>query len=65
VMQAHEGKVWARSKLGQGSEFVLRLRHLATAEPSETASLAAVHREPPEDAASAAAAGGRGGRANG
>jgi two-component system, NtrC family, sensor histidine kinase PilS len=65
VMQAHEGKVWARSKLGQGSEFVLRLRHLATAEPSDTASLAAVHQEPPEDAASAAAAGGRGGRAHG
>jgi two-component system sensor histidine kinase PilS (NtrC family) len=29
IVQAHEGKVWARSKLGQGSEFVLRLRHIA------------------------------------
>jgi two-component system, NtrC family, sensor histidine kinase PilS len=26
IVQAHEGKVWARSKLGQGSVFVLRLR---------------------------------------
>ena len=25
IMQAHEGKVWARSKPGQGSTFVLRL----------------------------------------
>ena len=25
IVQAHEGKVWARSKLGIGSEFVLRL----------------------------------------
>jgi len=29
IVQAHEGKVWARSKLGHGSEFVLRLRHIA------------------------------------
>jgi two-component system, NtrC family, sensor histidine kinase PilS len=28
VVQAHEGKVWARSKPGQGSTFVLRLRRL-------------------------------------
>jgi two-component system, NtrC family, sensor histidine kinase PilS len=26
IMQAHEGKVWARSKPGQGTTFVLRLR---------------------------------------
>ncbi len=29
IVQAHEGKVWARSKLGVGSEFVLRLARLA------------------------------------
>jgi signal transduction histidine kinase len=29
IVQAHEGKVWARSKLGQGSVFVLRLRRFA------------------------------------
>jgi two-component system sensor histidine kinase PilS (NtrC family) len=26
IVQAHDGKVWVRSKLGEGSEFVLRLR---------------------------------------
>ena len=34
IVQAHEGKVWARSKLGQGSVFVLRLRRLDAAEPA-------------------------------
>ena len=33
IVQAHEGKVWARSKLGQGSVFVLRLRRIGAAEP--------------------------------
>jgi len=28
IVQAHEGKVWARSKPGQGTTFVLRLRQL-------------------------------------
>jgi two-component system, NtrC family, sensor histidine kinase PilS len=28
IMQAHEGKVWARSKPGQGTTFVLRLHRL-------------------------------------
>ncbi|HXM64018.1 MAG TPA: ATP-binding protein [Terriglobales bacterium] len=32
IVQAHEGKVWARSKLGQGSVFVLRLRRYAVGE---------------------------------
>ena len=31
IVQAHEGKVWARSKVGQGSVFVLKLRRLAEA----------------------------------
>src|SRR5262249_32143940 len=26
IVQAHDGKVWVRSKLGEGTEFVLRLR---------------------------------------
>jgi signal transduction histidine kinase len=30
IVQAHEGKVWARSKPGQGTTFVLRLRALDT-----------------------------------
>jgi signal transduction histidine kinase len=29
IVQAHEGKVWARSKPGLGSVFVLRLRRAA------------------------------------
>jgi two-component system, NtrC family, sensor histidine kinase PilS len=29
IVQAHDGKVWVRSKLGEGSEFVLRLRQFA------------------------------------
>jgi signal transduction histidine kinase len=29
IVQAHDGKVWVRSKLGEGSEFVLRLRRFA------------------------------------
>jgi signal transduction histidine kinase len=28
IVQAHEGKVWARSKPGQGTTFVLKLRRL-------------------------------------
>jgi two-component system, NtrC family, sensor histidine kinase PilS len=32
IVQAHEGKVWARSKPGKGSVFVLRLRRLIAAE---------------------------------
>jgi two-component system sensor histidine kinase PilS (NtrC family) len=28
IVQAHEGKVWARSKPGQGTTFVLRLRRM-------------------------------------
>ena len=34
IMQAHEGKVWARSKQGQGSTFVLRLHRLGTERPA-------------------------------
>jgi K+-sensing histidine kinase KdpD len=39
IVQAHEGKVWARSKPGQGTTFVLRLRRLdaeraATGQPN-------------------------------
>lgn len=34
VVQAHEGKVWARSKQGQGTTFVLRLRRLDAERPA-------------------------------
>jgi signal transduction histidine kinase len=32
IMQAHDGKVWARSKQGQGCEFVLRLQKAVSQE---------------------------------
>jgi two-component system sensor histidine kinase PilS (NtrC family) len=59
IVQAHEGKVWARSKVGQGSVFVLKLRRLTEAALSLQASPAA-HSAPPETAAVAAAGGARG-----
>ena len=34
IMQAHEGKVWARSKQGQGTTFVLRLHKVDAERPS-------------------------------
>jgi two-component system, NtrC family, sensor histidine kinase PilS len=37
IVQAHEGKVWARSKPGQGTTFVLRLRRLDAERPVSTA----------------------------
>jgi signal transduction histidine kinase len=51
IVQAHDGKVWARSKVGQGSEFVLRL-HRPAAEEAEPAA------ETPKTLEAAAAAGG-------
>jgi two-component system, NtrC family, sensor histidine kinase PilS len=39
IVQAHEGKVWARSKPGQGTTFVLRLRRLETERVSESESV--------------------------
>jgi len=36
IMQAHEGKVWARSKPGQGTTFVLRLHRLDAERPALT-----------------------------
>ena len=36
IMQAHEGKVWARSKPGKGTTFVLRLHRLDTSSQVKT-----------------------------
>lgn len=55
IVQAHDGKVWARSKLGQGSEFVLRL-HRSAAEDVEP--IAETHQ--PIETAAAATGGARG-----
>ena len=39
IVQAHEGKVWARSKPGQGTTFVLRLRRFDTERQADSASV--------------------------
>jgi len=66
IMQAHEGKVWARSKPGQGTTFILRLRRfeaerLAAVKPPANSSAAAVPASPASPAAPLAAAAGQGG----
>jgi two-component system sensor histidine kinase PilS (NtrC family) len=61
IVQAHEGKVWARSRPGQGTTFVLRLRRL-DAERSASTNAAAVNGKAEALRSSpplAAAAGGR------
>jgi two-component system sensor histidine kinase PilS (NtrC family) len=63
IVQAHEGKVWARSRVGEGSVFVLRLRRLAAVE-SLPAKPPAAEPELLLQAGEAVAAG-RGGRAHG
>jgi two-component system, NtrC family, sensor histidine kinase PilS len=40
IVQAHEGKVWARSKPGQGTTFILRLRCLDAGRPAVSTSAA-------------------------
>ncbi|MFZ1917943.1 MAG: ATP-binding protein [Terriglobales bacterium] len=43
IVQAHEGKVWARSETGKGTSFVLRLRRMqgaAASAPAATANAA-------------------------
>jgi hypothetical protein len=70
IVQAHEGKVWARSKLGEGSVFVLRLRRVTVAEKVAALQPPAVQSAeapqlPSETGENIAAAAGIGGRANG
>src|ERR1700686_1738688 len=55
IVQAHGGKVWARSKPGQGTTFVLRLQRLDAGRPVST-------EENTSDKARALAATGGGGR---
>jgi signal transduction histidine kinase len=38
IVQAHEGKVWARSETGKGTSFVVRLRRLEQASAGVTSS---------------------------
>ncbi|HWY20056.1 MAG TPA: ATP-binding protein [Candidatus Acidoferrum sp.] len=64
IVQAHEGKVWARSKPGQGTTFILRLRRLdaersASALSAETLAAPAMQAASPAQLAAAAAEGRR------
>ncbi len=65
IVQAHEGKVWARSKIGEGSVFVLRLRRVATAGETSAKLPVAKPQLLPQAGEAVAAAAGTGGRAHG
>src|SRR5271156_2221761 len=59
IVQAHEGKVWARSEVGKGTSFVVRLRRLEYAhEPGVLPSSTSVVTPGTAMAAAGAAAGG-------
>jgi two-component system sensor histidine kinase PilS (NtrC family) len=63
IVQAHEGKVWARSKPGQGTTFILRLRRLdaersaASVQPAEAVAPPVLQAAAPAQLAAAAAEG--------
>jgi signal transduction histidine kinase len=65
IVQAHEGKVWARSKLGEGSVFVLRLRRAVVAESAMVQPGEAAPQVPSETGDKIAAAAGIGGYTHG
>ncbi|MGH9546954.1 MAG: two-component system sensor histidine kinase NtrB [Terriglobales bacterium] len=65
IVQAHEGKVWARSRVGEGSVFVLRLRRVAAAEDMPGKRPVAKPQPLPEPVETVATAGGMRGRAHG
>ena len=52
IVQAHEGKVWARSEVGKGTSFVVRLRRLG---PDAPLAELPPHRNPPAAALAAEA----------
>jgi two-component system, NtrC family, sensor histidine kinase PilS len=58
IMQAHEGKAWARSKPGQGTTFVLRLHRLDAERSSKLTSAHSGDASSPVQRPVAAAAGG-------
>jgi hypothetical protein len=64
IVQAHEGRVWARSRLGEGSVFVVRLRRLAGKENAGELPVTQAQSRP-EAGQSVAATAGMGVRAHG
>ncbi len=65
IVQAHEGKVWARSKLGEGSVFVLRLRRMAAERNGSVRSVSGPQPLPTQLKENGASAGAGGGRVHG
>jgi two-component system sensor histidine kinase PilS (NtrC family) len=65
IVQAHEGKVWARSKLGEGSVFVLRLRRFAVTGGVAAPQADAAPPLPSDSRENIVAAAGMGGRRHG
>lgn len=65
IVQAHEGKVWARSKIGEGSVFVLRLRRALATEDVPAKLPVATPQFLPETAETVVVAAGAGGRSHG
>jgi two-component system sensor histidine kinase PilS (NtrC family) len=59
IVQAHEGKVWVRSKQGKGTTFILRLRRLDAERAAPTANIGSRKSEHAAAPQLAAAAGGR------
>ncbi|MGA7647091.1 MAG: ATP-binding protein, partial [Terriglobales bacterium] len=56
IVQAHEGKVWARSEVGKGTSFVVRLRRMDAATAIGTSSRPDTAAAPTSAAALATAA---------
>jgi two-component system, NtrC family, sensor histidine kinase PilS len=65
IMQAHEGKVWARSKPGQGTTLVLRLKRLPAEQPAATRGSAAHEAVQPAAVPAPIMVAAAGGRSNG
>ncbi len=58
IVQGHEGKVWARSKMGQGSSFVMRLKRQWVSDKAEEPKPAAQSESRAMTARAAAVSGG-------
>jgi two-component system sensor histidine kinase PilS (NtrC family) len=61
IVQAHDGKVWARSEVGKGTSFVLRLRRMEEAQEPAAAVASSFASAIPGAALAAAATEGNGG----
>jgi two-component system sensor histidine kinase PilS (NtrC family) len=60
IVQAHEGKVWARSEVGKGTSFVVRLRRLDEPVPASTSATSKAAASKSEKSLAASGGGTRG-----